>query len=112
MNPERRYHPRVSGPFMCICHGAATQREARIVDLSEGGCFVDMLSPLTPGGRLEIKIHVGDIEAHLQAEVVYLDRVQGFAARFVNNEPAMLDRLREIMRARAARTLPSTTGST
>lgn len=97
MAQERRQHRRIQGPFDGTFEGAAGRRQARIVDLSVGGCFVDVLSGPAKGDPVKLELQVGDRKARLRGEVVYVDKVQGFAVRFTENPPAETEQLLAIL---------------
>jgi PilZ domain len=101
MGDERRQHRRVPGPFDGTCDGAAGRREVRIVDLSIGGCFVDMMSPTRMGELVHVEVRAAGRTARLFGQVVYVDRVQGFAVMFTENDPEQIQQLVEILRAKA-----------
>ena len=56
----------------------------RIVDVGQGGCFIDAMSPPPVGASLVVEMTVVGRTLTLPAEVVYVDRIQGFAVRFTN----------------------------
>ncbi len=58
-------------------------RQCRITDLSAGGCFVDSFTSAEAGASLILTVSLHDRQFTLPAEVVYLDRVQGFGVRFL-----------------------------
>lgn len=72
------------------------------MDLSLGGCFVDVLSGPAKGDPVKVEIRLGDLVARLTGEAVYVDKVQGFAVRFGENPPEELEHLRAILDGRAA----------
>lgn len=98
MEQERRQYPRVQGPFDGTCEGASGRRDVRIVDLSMGGCFVDMLSPTRVGELVKVEIRASGATARLAGQVVYVDSVQGFAVMFTENPPDEIDHLASILK--------------
>jgi len=85
MNNERRSFKRLSGPYDGGWDGASGRRECRITDLSRGGCFIDAYASNAVGARLTTEITLSGETYRLRSEVVYVDRVQGFAVRFLND---------------------------
>jgi hypothetical protein len=87
MSIERR-HPRQPGPFEGAWGGSPGDRSCRITGLNPGGCFVD--SPVAPkaGEAIMVSVLFGDTRFTLPAEVVYVDRVQGFGVRFPPSDQA------------------------
>ena len=83
MTSERRQQPRLKGPYDGSWSGSSGMRQCRITDLSAGGCFVDSFTAAEPGASLELTILLDGQHFTLPAEVVYIDRVQGFGVRFL-----------------------------
>ena len=83
MSSERRNFKRLVGPFEGGWDGASGRRDCRVTDLSQGGCFIDAYASNPVGARITTAIKVGDQTFQLRSEVVYVDRVQGFAVRFM-----------------------------
>ncbi len=54
---------------------------------------MDAYSSNPVGSRLVTEVHVAEQTFRLASEVVYVDRVQGFAVRFVDNDPGVLEAL-------------------
>lgn len=90
MSSERRTHKRLMGPFEGGWDGAAGTRNCRITDLSQAGCFIDAYASNPVGARITAAIKVGGQTFQLRSEVVYVDRVQGFAVRFRDNDPLVM----------------------
>ena len=60
-------------------------RECRITDLSLGGCFIDAYASEPVGARVTLSIKLHGQVFRVPAEVVYADRVQGFAVKFLDD---------------------------
>lgn len=90
MSNERRNFKRLMGPFEGGWDGASGMRDCRITDLSRGGCFIDAYASNPVGARIVTRIRLDGRDFQLRSEVVYVDRVQGFAVRFRDNEAAAL----------------------
>lgn len=88
---ERRIYQRVPGPFEGRCHDGANFFDARITDISLSGCFVDLLLQPRIGDRMTIDVSLHGQPFRMHGEVVYLDKVQGFAVRFVDNDLSTLE---------------------
>jgi PilZ domain len=97
MPNERRTYKRLLGPFEGGWDGASGMRECRITDLSQGGCFIDVYASNPVGARISTIIKVGGQTFQLRSEVVYVDRVQGFAVRFRDNDPLVLKAFIEVL---------------
>ncbi|MEZ5419905.1 MAG: PilZ domain-containing protein [Vicinamibacterales bacterium] len=90
MSNERRSSKRLTGPFEGGWDGASGMRDCRVTDLSRGGCFIDAYASNPVGARIVTQIKVGGREYQLRSEVVYVDRIQGFAVRFRDNDPLLM----------------------
>ncbi|MBM3772628.1 MAG: PilZ domain-containing protein [Acidimicrobiia bacterium] len=97
MTNERRSTKRFHGPFDGGWNGESGTRECRIVDLTVGGCFVDSLSNNVAGSKLEVFLKLAQLTLRLRAEVIYVDKVQGFAVRFQDNEPEVIAELADAL---------------
>jgi PilZ domain len=86
MTAERRQHARRSGPFEGSWNGASGARESRITDLSPSGCFVDSLARPEAGATISVTVTFGEARFTIPAEVVYIDRIQGFGVRFLPSD--------------------------
>lgn len=90
MPNERRSSKRLMGPFEGGWDGASGMRDCRITDLSRGGCFIDAYASNPVGARIMTQIKLNGRVYDLRSEVVYVDRVQGFAVRFKDNDPLLM----------------------
>jgi hypothetical protein len=99
MPSERRVYKRLTGPFEGGWDGASGMRECRITDLSQGGCFIDAYASNPVGARITTRVTVGGRQFQLRSEVVYVDRVQGFAVRFLDNDPVVMKDYLDILDA-------------
>lgn len=88
MDVERRQQPRLAGPYDGSWSGSSGLRHCRITDLSAGGCFVDSFTSAEAGASLILTVSLRDRQYTLPAEVVYIDRVQGFGVRFLPSDDA------------------------
>lgn len=86
MFAERRQYERVRGPFEGSWSIESDHHESRITDLSPGGCFVDSSTHPEPGATIAVTVLFGDSRFTVPAEVVYLDKVQGFGVRFQSSD--------------------------
>ena len=68
---------------------------ARTSDLSRGGCYIDMMSPLFRESALEVRITHGGEAMDLPARVVHSERYIGMGLRFDaanSSQTGVLDR--------------------
>jgi hypothetical protein len=83
MANERRGTARLPGPFEGSWDGASGMRDCRITDLSAGGCFIDAYASQPVGATITVELKVHGQQFRLPAQVVYADRIQGFAVKFL-----------------------------
>lgn len=103
MTKERRSFNRLSGPFDGGWDGASGMRDCRITDLSPGGCFIDVYASNPVGAVIMTEVKLAGQTFRLRSQVVYVDRVQGFAVRFLDdNDPATLKAFTELIESLAA----------
>ena len=96
---EQRSAKRLQGPYDGGWDGEAGMRECRITDLSAGGCFIDAFASSPVGAKLTTEIRLAGQSFRLRSEVVYVDRVQGFSVRFLDNDPVVVKALSEAIAA-------------
>ncbi len=99
MQNERRSAKRIAGPFDGGWNGQAGTRQCRITDLSVGGCFIDSLSNTGMGSQVKVHFQLGGQYLELRAEVVYVDKIQGFAVAFKDNDPEIMKTLVDTVNA-------------
>jgi hypothetical protein len=87
--PERRAHPRLKGPFEGSWDGSG--RVDRIIDVSIGGCFVECMTPPPVAQRIRISITFEGRHFSIRGVVLYAERNYGFAVRFEDPPPDLLD---------------------
>lgn len=94
---ERRQFLRYSftATFEAIEPNSGTRINGRTADLSEGGCYVDTMSPLPAGTLLKVRISKENRGFESQATVVYAVAGMGMGLRFesiASEQPAILTR--------------------
>ena len=93
-----REHDRVAYFTEVELQFASGRREARISDLSEGGCYVEYFAPLSAGETVKFDLRLPDGERiPVEGEVTYAFENMGFGVRFVNMSERDTERLREIV---------------
>jgi hypothetical protein len=66
-----------------ILEGSSGRREARISDISLGGCFVDCPTYIRQGEIISFKVKISESEwLEMQGEVAYVFEDLGFGVRF------------------------------
>jgi hypothetical protein len=83
---ERRKHPRFAcgGDVTYCLEGSNTSVTVRLADISEGGCYLDSMSPLRPGTRMLLTIHAGAAPIRARAEVRVTHPGMGMGVAFLD----------------------------
>jgi hypothetical protein len=102
MANERRSTARLVGPFEGSWDGASGMRECRITDVSIGGCFVDAYASEPLGTRVTLSLKLRGQVFRVPAEVAYVDRVQGFAVKFLDDPSPARQELADAIAALSA----------
>jgi len=80
---ERRHDARIAGPFEGHWHGGSGATEARIADLSLGGCFVETRMQPGLGEETDVTVLFADGQSiTLQGRVAYTAPGIGFGIAF------------------------------
>jgi hypothetical protein len=88
MSGRRRQFLRQPGPFEGSWSSGQDHHDCRLTHLSPGGCFVDGPGAPAEGSEVAITVLFGETRFTVPAQVVYLDPVQGFGARFLPSDQA------------------------
>ena len=103
---ERRSEDRLEVCLDAVWDGKSGNYEARVTDLSEGGCYVDTLGEANVGEILSFKLRMPTGEwLGLTGEVAHETPPMGFGLRFVYLSDEQLEKLRSLI----GHYLPSTT---
>ncbi len=94
---EQRQDQRRHGPFRGAWRSASQHRQAGILDIGPGGCFVDGMGGPSPGERVQVSVTIHQCSVALAGEVLHTDRVQGFAVVFTDNPPESIARLHQLL---------------
>ena len=72
--------------------GAAAGQWATLHDLSMGGCYLETSAPLPTTTRVEIAVHIGDVQITAKGAVTVCHRLVGMGVKF--SEMSLLNRTR------------------
>ncbi len=99
MGDERRKYERLRIPLEARWEGTSCRHAARIYDISLSGCYVEALTPVTQGERIELEIQLPTARwLRLQGEVVHAQPNMGFGVSLTDlreQDRFMLERLLE-----------------
>lgn len=80
---RERKQERTAVSLEVVFEGSSGRRQARISDLSLGGCFVDSIVHISVGEKILLKIRDLEGEWHeVAGEIVYIFAGCGFGVRF------------------------------
>lgn len=98
---ERRAHPRLKSMNSLELHpdGQAAPIWGNAVDLSLGGCFVEMPIPLKLGTSLKVALWVRDIKVWVSGKVVNSRPGFGIGIQFTAIKPEDAERLRSFLQS-------------
>lgn len=82
------------------CRDEEVYWDVRLTDISEGGCFVDTLVPLTEGAPVALKVNDGSgVPLELPGKILYGQPTIGSAIGFDPLTPEQLVRVRKVIAA-------------
>jgi PilZ domain-containing protein len=98
---KERKHQRVPLLAEVLWEGAAGKYEARISDISLGGCFIDTTGQMAIGETISFKLCLpAGEEMELHGEVIYELPRSGFGVRFANLSDDQKQRLEALIKER------------
>ena len=82
---RRRKTPRIEYLTETVLESASGKREARISDLSPGGCYIDSIASVQIGEKVSFEIVVlPGVRMALIGEVAYIHDGNGFGIKFTD----------------------------
>ena len=95
---EKRTEPRFDVCLTARWQGCVTNRDVRISDLSQGGCYLDTIAEVMVGETLFLKILMANGEwLELKSVVAHYTPRLGFGVRFVNLNERQRDQIRSFL---------------
>lgn len=98
---EKRKYPRA--PWLVEaqiwCRDEDVHWDVRLTDISEGGCFVDTLVPLSEGSKVSLKVRDATGPMEISGRILYGQPTIGSAIAFDAPDPNTTLRLRKIVAA-------------
>ncbi len=92
---DARY--RASGGAKVQEPGAPAGQWTMLHDISLGGCYVETTTPLPAGSRVDLLVHVDDVQVACKGEVTVSHRLVGMALRFTEMSPLNRQRLEHLV---------------
>lgn len=77
--------------------GASAGQWATLHDLSLGGCYVETTAPLPRSSRVEISIHINNVQINARGLVAVCHKVVGMGVQFSEISPSNRTRLETVM---------------
>ena len=97
-----RQHERVPYLSEIVLDFASGRREARISDLSEGGCYVESWACVGPGDTVRFELQLPSGEAYaVVGEVTYAFEGMGFGVKFLEMDDSLRGRIGELVESEA-----------
>ena len=97
-----RQHERVPYLTEVTLDFASGKREARISDLSEGGCYVESWASVNPGDTVQFEMQISSGESvPVVGEVTYAFEGMGFGVKFLDMDDEVHRRICELVEAEA-----------
>ena len=97
-----RQHERVPYLTEVVLEFASGRREARVSDLSEGGCYIESWAGVGPGDTVQFEMQTpsGDL-LPIVGEVTYAFEGMGFGVKFLDMNDELRRRICELVEAGA-----------
>lgn len=92
---DARYHAKGGARVQEI--GAVAAQWVALHDLSLGGCYVETTAPLPIGTRVDVNVHVGEIQITARGAVTVSHRLVGMGVKFNDLTPLNRARLEQVM---------------
>jgi len=95
---ERRCFPR----FPCtgsaeILEGGMCKWWGNVSDISQGGCYIELQHPLSPGSERQLRITIASTVIEVTARVVIATQMVGMGMKFVEISPAQERNLAQVI---------------
>jgi len=96
---ERRRHPRFNcaGTANILENGSAVSITGRVNELSLGGCYIEMMSPLRSGTSLNLVLDVSGRKVKVDGIVRNSQPTFGMGVEFIRMEPAEAEKLHALV---------------
>ena len=95
---ERRAEERLEVCLDARWDGSTANYSCRLVDLSEGGCYIDTLGEAVVGEKISLKVLISDQQwLQLSGEVAHYKPSLGFGVRFINVTEEQRSRIRLLL---------------
>ncbi len=107
--PDRRQfvrHPCRIDALVMIDNGAY-RLQGRITDISLGGCYVEMMSPLPVDTMVDLSFKLGDTPLYLSGRVRSSQPNMGMGLSFTGMKPADFEKLRRLAPPTSAEPVPA-----
>ena len=92
-----RQYERSSFLTEIVLESASGKREARISDVSEGGCFVDTIVIVRPGEEVSLSGTLDGLELDVKGKVAYVLDGFGFGVEFIGLSDASREAITKIL---------------
>ena len=92
---DARYHAQGGAKVQGV--GATAAQWVTLHDLSLGGCYVETTDPLPIGSRVDVTVHINDVQIVARGAVTVSHRLVGMGVKFNDITPLNRNRLELVM---------------
>jgi CheY-like chemotaxis protein len=82
--------------------GSKVPQHCNLIDISIGGCYVEIISPFPPGTAIDIIVRTERLKAHLKGKVRSAHMWYGMGVEFVLNGPSDKAQVKRLIEIQAA----------
>jgi CheY-like chemotaxis protein len=82
--------------------GSKVPQHCNLIDISIGGCYVEIISPFPPGTTIDIIVRTENLKARLKGKVRSAHMGYGMGVEFVLNGPSDREQVKKLMERQAA----------
>lgn len=82
--------------------GSKVPQHCNLIDISIGGCYVEIISPFPPGTAIEIIVRTDNLKVRLKGKVRSAHMGYGMGVEFVLNGPADREQVQKLIERQAA----------
>jgi CheY-like chemotaxis protein len=81
--------------------GSKVPQHCNLIDISTGGCYVEIISPFPPGTAIDIIVRTGHVKVRLKGKVRSAHMGYGMGVEFILNGPDEKDQVKKLLELQA-----------
>ena len=82
--------------------GSKVPQHCNLIDISPGGCYVEIISPFPPGTKIDIIVRTGNVKVRLKGKVRSAHMGYGMGVEFVLNGPDEKQQVKKLVELQTA----------